>query len=375
MYPSKIFRVLDSAMIARKQGRIFNPIFTGEAGLGKSFVCQQWRKKQLERNPNFGFFDFRAAYYEGPDVIGYPNVQVDKNGRSRTVQNLPIFWPTEGEGLLLIEEPNRGNQSIMNCLMQLLTDRKIGEYTLPDGWIIVSCINPENGNYDVNTMDTALLNRFVPYEVTFDFKTFMDYVKTEKWHANVRNFLASNMWVYQKSEQINANGKYISPRTWEQVNTIEFVMEELGASQIEHYDNIVSILGYDFGKAYHSFTYDQAPVLAKDLKENKAKALEKLKTQVERGSYKGDLIAATVTSIVDAMPDFPFDTMLEVMKVIPADQAVVLIEHHCMKDPDENYNLPLLRKKYPEIDDIIKTGLARAKAKEVEEPAKKEKKK
>lgn len=367
MSPSKIFRILDLALTARKQNHVFNPLFTGEAGLGKSFICQQWVKEQQKLDPSFGFIDLRIAYLEAPDMIGFPKETVDENGRSRTSTNLPSFWPTSGRGLLLLEEPNRGNQSVMNCLMQLLTDRKLHDYVLPDGWVIAGCINPENGNYDVNTMDTALLNRFIPYEITFDFKAFLDYAKNSNMHPNVITFISSNAWTYQKSDAISATGKYIAPRTWSQVSSAEYAMTEMKASQNEHFDAVNSILGYDIGKAYHSFTFDQAPVLAKDLKENSEKALIKLKSQVERNSYKGDLIAATVSSIVDAMPNFPFDVMLEVMKIIPADQAVTLIEQHIMKDPDEHYNLPALRKKYPELVKIIKTGLIRAQQKDVVE--------
>ena len=40
MKPSNIFAVLDLAYEARKQGRTLNPIFTGEAGLGKSEITK-----------------------------------------------------------------------------------------------------------------------------------------------------------------------------------------------------------------------------------------------------------------------------------------------------------------------------------------------
>jgi len=205
-----IDKILDYTLKARQLGLKVIPLFTGEAGLGKSFKCQQWVEEQRKRNPDFGFFDFRAAYYEGPDVIGFPSIEVI-NGRGRQVNNLPNFWPTEGEGLILIEEPNRGNQSIMNCLMQVLTDRKIGEYTLPDGWIIASCINPETG-YDVNTMDPALKNRFEEYEISYDHEAFMTYVKASNWHPHVVSFLNSGTWAYAKSGEIAPTDKYISPR-------------------------------------------------------------------------------------------------------------------------------------------------------------------
>src|ERR1051325_4787660 len=97
MKPSNISVIMDLALSARQQGEVFNPLFTGEAGLGKSQIVQQWVKKQRERNPKFGFVDLRIAYMEAPDLIGFPETEKDKNGTVRTCHRLPEFWPTEGE--------------------------------------------------------------------------------------------------------------------------------------------------------------------------------------------------------------------------------------------------------------------------------------
>jgi hypothetical protein len=69
MKPTRIFEVLDLALEARKKGQIFNPLFAGAAGVGKSQICQQWVNQQRKNNPNFGFIDLRIAYMEQPDFL------------------------------------------------------------------------------------------------------------------------------------------------------------------------------------------------------------------------------------------------------------------------------------------------------------------
>jgi hypothetical protein len=111
--------VLKLATAARRNGDVFNPLFTGDAGLGKSQICQKFvetmkttgfPEAQIEADANYGFIDLRIAYFEAPDLIGFPESVVDSSGQRRTVHSLPDFWPTQGQGLILLEEPNRGLQ-------------------------------------------------------------------------------------------------------------------------------------------------------------------------------------------------------------------------------------------------------------------------
>lgn len=332
MKPSNIDAILDTAVEARKQGMNFTPLFTGEAGLGKSQIVQQWVKKQQAKDPNFGFLDLRIAYMEAPDLIGFPK-EIERDGKWRTIHCLPGFWPTEGEGLLLLEEPNRGTTGVMNCLMQLLTDFKVHDYTLPRGWLIAACINPESSEYEVNAMDAALKDRFEEFEIEYDPITFMDYIERDSWHQNVQMFVKSGIWVYKTTKEIAKGGKYISPRTWSKMNSAE----KAGAGNNRNLHRIISqsVLGRDIGNEYHKFCFDSAPVTANDIIKNKEAALKRLVTQSDPNSYQGDMIAATVESIEknygglkkDCKPDqIDEDTMAEVAMIIPSDHAVNLIK-------------------------------------------------
>jgi hypothetical protein len=335
MKPSQIMTIMDTALEARRLGQVFNPLFTGEAGLGKSQIVQQWVKKQRERNPNFGFLDLRIAYMEAPDLIGFPETEKDENGQIRTKHRLPEFWPTdpESEGLILLEEPNRGTTGVMNCLMQLLTDRKIHTYELPKGWIIAGCINPDSSEYDVNTMDAALKDRFEEFEVEYDHLTFVEFIEAAGWHESLQMFINSGIWTYKTTKEIGKDGRYISPRTWSKVNAAE--LAGISKNRQLHRIVVTSILGKDIGNEYHKFCYDSAPVTAQDILKDKEAALKRLKEQSDPSKYQGDMIAATVESIEkhygglkkDCKPDqIDEDTMAEVAKIIPADHAVNLIK-------------------------------------------------
>lgn len=359
--------VLDLAKRANEIGEIVNPMFTGDAGLGKSQIVQQWVALQRETDPEFGFIDLRIAYMEAPDLIGFPETAKDADGRERTMHRLPEFWPTKGRGLIFLEEPNRGTTGVMNCLMQLLTDRKVHNYTLPPGWMIAAAVNPDSSEYDVNTMDAALKDRFEEFEIEYDALTFMEYMEQKKWHDAIQRFVGNGVWVYKTPKELGQNGKYISPRTWSKVNAAE----RAGLSnnnRMLHRITVCGILGKDIGNEYHSYCFDQAPVTAQEILKDKKAALKRLKEHCSQDSYRGDMIPVTVESIIKAYggkkdkctpEQIDEDTMVEVAKIIPADQTANLIKgcgYAVAKGRMSDF-LNQFVKDHPELISIMKSNI------------------
>jgi hypothetical protein len=358
MNPDKITEILDLAVAARKIKRVFNPMFVGEAGIGKSEIIQQWVAKQRETDPDFGFIDLRIAYYEGPDFVGYPYEYKDQEGNARMGHALPHFWPTKGRGLLLLEEPNRGNTMIQNCLMQLTDkNRKVGPtYELPEGWVIAAALNPEGSKYDVNSMDTALKNRFEEFEVEFNYQAFMTHIETTGWHKNVVNFVKAGSWVYKKSDGVGKEGKYVSPRTLDRLNAIEMCgASDHPSKRGSHYIVALSVLGKHLGNEYWKSCWDDAPVTAQDILNDKEKAIQKLKDMSKtNANYAGDKISLTVESIIEKYggwyegrkkdgKDWPHEqdtideqTLVEVVENIPADHGINLIKGCAQKNQRGN---------------------------------------
>lgn len=316
MEPNKIFSIMDLARRARSRGEIFNPLFVGPPGVAKSYNVKEWCKRN-----NLPFIDLRIAYMEAPDLIGFPSIEL-ANGRQVTVHNLPEFLPVEGEGVLLLEEPNRGTTSVMNCLMQLLTDRKIHKYELPEGWIIASCINPEGDNYDVNAMDNALKDRFEIFPVSYDKKSFVNYMTESKWNKEIINFVEANLWTYKTPEEIGnvAGAKYISPRTKSKLNAAM----NAGFDKEDELMIYETILGRNVAKDFYHFRHNESPVTMAELRKNMKTSLKRLAEFSDPANYKNGFISITVKDILEdnSITD---DELVAVAKTIPVEQGTSLI--------------------------------------------------
>lgn len=367
MKVTDIGQVLDLAKTARKQGRNFVPLFAGAAGLGKSQVAQQWAKAQ---GPNFGFLDLRPAYKEGGgDFEGFPVAQTIE-GKLTMTYAVPEFWPTSGEGLILIEEPNRANNAIMNCLMQILTDRKVGAYSIPEGWFIAAAINPETAAYAVNTMDAALKNRFIIYDIVYDHPTFVDFAQ-KNFHPNVVQFINSGQWVYALPEQIQEDDKnlkkYISPRTFAQLSDAEFA--GLKNSKDIHTHTSVAVLGEAIGNQYHKFIFEITPVTMDDLIKDMKGSIKKLESYSAPDTYRGDLLGVTVEDIIkkykkEGYEKFKEKDLVKVAVTLKPDQTVSLLESLVVTDAlklsnegSEN-DFQRLIKEYPELKKHLRSNLS-----------------
>lgn len=327
MKPQEIFSVLDLTMKIRENGDIFNPLFTGSPGVGKSQIVQAWAKKN-----NLPFIDLRVAFLEAPDLIGFPTVTT-VNDRQVTTHNIPEFLPHTGKGVLLLEEVNRGTVSVTNCLMMLLTDRALHKYTLPDGWIIVSCIN-EGSDFDVNNMDPALKNRFQMFNVNYDKPSFVRYMKDSNWDKYIIMFVESNSWTYKSPEDMGdvPGSKYISPRTLAALNALLNV----DRPKDEEMERMLyqTVLGNNVGRDFYSFKHNESPVLYSHLVENTKFALNRLKTFSNPEKSLNGMISITTQDIVEdgTISD---ELLIEVCLVLPVDSGPRLISDLEFKRKDD----------------------------------------
>lgn len=142
----------------------------GPTGIGKSAI-----EKQLTKELNVGFIDLRLATQEPGDVIGNPY----RDGNV-TRWAIPEWWPKEGtRGILCLEELNRAPQDIRQCIFQLIWDRRLHTHVLPVGWTIVLAMNPDNGDYQVESLDRALVRRCAVVVVEPHADSWMDWALKE----------------------------------------------------------------------------------------------------------------------------------------------------------------------------------------------------
>src|SRR5262249_11413548 len=115
-------------LVAAKQ-----PVFIwGGPGIGKSAIV-----RELADDLNTSLQDIRALLLDPVDLRGLPFLGAD--GRSKWAPH--EFLPGEVSGILFRDELNAAPAMVQASCYQLVLDRKLGEYTLPDGWAIVAAGN------------------------------------------------------------------------------------------------------------------------------------------------------------------------------------------------------------------------------------------
>lgn len=136
----------------------------GAPGIGKSDVTR-WLAKDLGWN----LIEFRANLRETVDLRGIP-VADPVTGVTRWLvpDELPRVDRDGPNGILFLDELNTASPQMQAALFQLVLERKLGDYVLPEGWVIVAAGNRVTDRAAAQRMPTALRNRFAHIYVVAD---------------------------------------------------------------------------------------------------------------------------------------------------------------------------------------------------------------
>ena len=129
----------------------------GPPGVGKSAVVAQ-----VAKNIGAELIDLRAVLLDPTDIRGIPYV-VDGAMKISDPAVLPNAR-SKKKFLLFLDEIVAAPPATQAALFQLILDRKIGTYTLPDGVVMVAAGNRATDRSGANRMLAALSNRFIHYD-------------------------------------------------------------------------------------------------------------------------------------------------------------------------------------------------------------------
>jgi len=155
------------------------PLLWGQHGIGKSQLV-----KQIAKEEKLELVELRLGQLEPMDLLGLPEKKNDK-----TIWLKPSWFPTEGKGILFLDEINRGHPDIMQSIFQLILDRELHTHALPDGWKIICAANFNTSNYSVNEMDDALMDRFFHIVMEFSIEGWSDWASQNGIEENLINIM------------------------------------------------------------------------------------------------------------------------------------------------------------------------------------------
>lgn len=159
MRPAAISSILDREYLSTEQGHHTPVMLWGPPGVGKSQLVSQVGNRH--RVP---VIDIRLSQMEPSDLRGIPF----RSGE-RVEWAEPALLPhadTQGErGILFLDEITSAPPSVSAAAYQLILDRRLGEYEVPEGWAIFAAGNRQGDRGVTYTMPSPLANRFTHFEV------------------------------------------------------------------------------------------------------------------------------------------------------------------------------------------------------------------
>ena len=160
--PSELAEVLALLVEARQRCIVWGP-----PSAAKSQIAQQVAAAASRQ-----YVDVWALLLDPVDLRGIPW----RDGADRTRWAPPAFLPPSddpGRWLIILEELPSAVPMVQAALYQLVLDRKVGEYELPEGASFIACGNRETDRGAVHRMPMPLASRFVHLDFRVDAEDWM----------------------------------------------------------------------------------------------------------------------------------------------------------------------------------------------------------
>ena len=195
------------------------PIFLwGPPGIGKSDVVHQ-----IGDDLNAHVIDVRLSLWEPTDIKGIP--YFDSND-SKMVWAPPVELPdaefaSKYESIILfLDEMNSAAPAVQAAAYQLILNRRVGTYKLPDNVFIVAAGNREADKGVTYRMPAPLANRFVHMEMRVDFDDWFDWATLNRIHKDVVGFLTFSKKDLYDFDPKSASRSFATPRSWSFVSEL-----------------------------------------------------------------------------------------------------------------------------------------------------------
>ena len=201
------------------------PIFLwGPPGIGKSDIVAQI----CEGFTNSHLIDIRLSLWEPTDIKGIP--YFDSNSGTM-VWGAPSELPSEEFAaqfdhiVLFLDEMNSAAPSVQAAAYQLILNRRVGTYKLPDNVMIVAAGNREADKGVTYRMPAPLANRFIHLELAVNFDDWFQWSVNNNIHKDVVGFLTFSKKDLYDFDPKSPSRSFATPRSWSFVS--ELLEDEL----------------------------------------------------------------------------------------------------------------------------------------------------
>ena len=215
MRPAHLNTILDKEFIGAQDGSHTPVMLWGPPGVGKSDLINQIG----ERN-NVPVIDIRLSQMEPSDLRGIPFRDTNKDNSVEWAipSMLPNVEAHGAQGILFLDEITSAVPSVSAAAYQLILDRRLGDYRVPDGWAIFAAGNRQGDRGVTYTMPSPLANRFSHYEVDVNLDDWVSWAYKHNINEKIIAFLRFRPELLFDFDPAHNPVAFPSPRSWQFVH-------------------------------------------------------------------------------------------------------------------------------------------------------------
>jgi hypothetical protein len=310
------------------------PLLMGIHGVGKTSGVKQF----CEEN-GYEFRSFRLGQLaDAGDMTGLPSIE---NGVTEFLQ--PAWWPTNGRGIIFLDEINRARRDLLQCVFELCEKGEMNGRKLPEGWAVIAAGNPDSDDYIVtSTDDKAFLDRFCVIKITSSYNDFLTYGKAQKFNKSVTGFITAHPAMLRGNNQ-DFTLKFVEPsdRSWEKVGLLANLYDNKEMDEATLNELVAGLVGTEASTTFISWKKNaEKPVEGAKVLKDYASVKEKIQTQITSENYRSDLLNETCNQILELLspyaetdiPNQEYSNLVAFLNDIPNDIFTSTI-HKCFKIP------------------------------------------
>jgi len=209
MRPAHLTTILEREFSSAKEGLHTPVMLWGPPGVGKSQLIAQ-----IAQNHQVEMIDIRLSQMEPSDLRGIPFRQGEL-----VEWAIPALLPQKERhgdtGILFLDEINAAPPSVSAAAYQLILDRRLGEYKVPEGWVIFAAGNRQGDHGVTYSMPAPLANRFSHFELETNLDDWVHWAYQNHIDERIIGFLRFRPELLFDYDPAHNPTAFPSPRSWE----------------------------------------------------------------------------------------------------------------------------------------------------------------
>lgn len=215
------------------------PVFIwGAPGIGKSALVQKFAD-----DVGLPCVSLLGSQLAPEDIIGIPQI------KGETSEFIPPKMIARKEPyVLFLDELNACSQEVQKAFYSLIHEKRIGEYHLPKGSVVIGAGNRSQDSAIVKTMSSALINRMFHVQLVADPQQWINWAYENGLHSWVIDYITQRP-DHLFSEPPKTEEPYSTPRSWHMLSD---ALKAYGAGEKDVPESILRVLTFGSVSANHA---------------------------------------------------------------------------------------------------------------------------